>query len=80
MQMFNIDKYKACGGHSFSGSVVVILQEIRNDCPDLNEFQKQLVDMYLLEARLNGINQLGEDKKKFVQILRNLVDAKSHFR
>ena len=46
----------------------------------LDEFQQRLVDMYLLEARLNGIDLTVPDKKQFIELLGKLVEAKNHFR
>jgi len=46
----------------------------------LTDSQQRLIDMYLLEARLNGINLTGGDKKEFIQHLGKLVEAKNHFR
>jgi hypothetical protein len=36
--------------------------------------------MYLLEARLNGIEVTGIDRRKFMEFLRKLIDAKNHYR
>jgi hypothetical protein len=36
--------------------------------------------MYLLEARLNGIELSGIDRRKFMEFLRKLIDAKNHYR
>jgi len=46
---------------------------------NLNEFQQRLVDFYLLEARMNGIEKLGDDRKKFIQALHQLVEDKKVF-
>ena len=55
-------------------------QEVSADRERLNEFQCRLVDLYLLEAKLNGIDFTGIDRKKFLERLRQLVDSKNHFR
>ena len=50
------------------------------DAANLDKYQQRLVSMYLMEFRLNGVELTGDDKKKFVEFLGKLVDAKNHFR
>lgn len=56
------------------------MKEVKADSANLTQFQNRLVDMYLLEAKLNGIQLTGEDKKTFIQIIGKLVESKNHFR
>ena len=50
------------------------------DSRNLTEFQQRLVDMYLMECRLNGINLQGSDKKRFIQTMKVLTSEKFNFR
>jgi len=52
---------------------------VHADKANLNEFQQRLVDYYLHEARMNGIEMLGDDKKKFMQVLHQLLEDKRMF-
>jgi oligopeptidase A len=56
------------------------VKEVHADRQNLSEPQHRLVDMYLLEARLNGIELVSGDKKRFIEFLSKLVDAKNHYR
>lgn len=56
------------------------VKEVNADRGRLDEFQRRLVDMYLLEARLNGIDLSVPEKKQFIELLSKLVEAKNHFR
>ncbi|XP_041362646.1 probable cytosolic oligopeptidase A [Gigantopelta aegis] len=55
-------------------------KEVGADVENLTEFQQRLVDMYLLECRLNGINLQGSDKKRFIQTMKVLTMEKFNFR
>ncbi|ESN95279.1 hypothetical protein HELRODRAFT_193617 [Helobdella robusta] len=46
----------------------------------LDVHQRRLVDMYLLQSRLNGIELTGDEKKKFINHLIKLAELKNHFR
>jgi len=56
-----------------------VWQEVHADKANLNEFQQRLVDCYLNEARMNGIEKLGEDRKIFMQTLHQLLESKALF-
>lgn len=43
------------------------LKELNADRDKLNPYQQRLLDMYLLEARLNGIEMYGKDMRTFKQ-------------
>jgi len=49
------------------------------DKANLHEFQLRLVTYYLHEAKMNGIEVLGEDKKKFMHYLHLLIEDKRFF-
>jgi len=46
---------------------------------NLNEFQQRLVDYYLREGRMNGVETLGKDRTKFMELLHQLVEDKKMF-
>ncbi|XP_064619158.1 uncharacterized protein LOC135482749 [Lineus longissimus] len=56
------------------------VKEVNADRETLTESQQRLVDMYLLEGRLNGIEIKGSNKKRFVDTLRKLSVERGHFR
>ena len=56
------------------------VKEVNSERSKLTDAQRRLVDMYLLEARLNGIDLTGGDRKHFTQLLASLVQAKNQFR
>ncbi|KAL5018692.1 hypothetical protein ScPMuIL_004414 [Solemya velum] len=55
-------------------------KEVNADAANLTEFQQRLVQLYLLEGRLNGIELQGNDKKLFIETLRKLSEEKNNFR
>jgi len=57
----------------------VLLQEVQAESANLSEFQQRLVDFYLHEARTNGITLVGEDRKKFLATLHQLLEDKKFF-
>jgi len=57
----------------------VFLQEVQADKANLNEFQQRLADSYLHEAYVNGITMVGEDRKKFMATLHQLLEDKKFF-
>jgi hypothetical protein len=59
----------------------LILQEVKADSANLNEYQKRLVDFYLLTARHGGIELSGGDtKRRFVYQMMRLNESLTHFR
>ncbi|CAH1793755.1 unnamed protein product [Owenia fusiformis] len=56
------------------------VKELGADRSNLNNFQERLVDMYLLEARLNGIELQGTNRKRFVETLKKLSNERHNFR
>jgi len=57
----------------------LFLQEVHADKANLSEYQQRLVDYYLHEARMNGITIHGEERKKFMDTLHQLVEDKKFF-
>jgi len=57
----------------------VFLQEVQANKANLSEFQQRLVSYYLHEARINGIEKFGEDRKIFMQTLHQLAEDKKMF-
>jgi len=62
-----------------SCGMVLLSQEVHADKANLTEFQQRLVECYLHEAQMNGIEKLGEDRKIFMQILHQLLEDKRLF-
>jgi len=58
---------------------LLFLQEVHADKANLNEYQQRLVHYYLHEARMNGITIRGEERKKFLETLHQLVEDKKFF-
>jgi hypothetical protein len=56
------------------------VKEVSADREMLTDSQRRLVDMYLLEGRLNGIEIKGSIKKRFIETLRKLSLERGHFR
>lgn len=55
-------------------------QEVNADRSKLDSYQQQLVNLYLLEGHLNGIEISGSSRKKFIDILRKLTRERNTFR
>ncbi|GAB1603422.1 probable cytosolic oligopeptidase A [Argonauta hians] len=56
------------------------VKEVNADSSKLDFYQQQLVNLYLLEGRLNGIEVSGPNRKKFIDILRKLALERNNFR
>lgn len=56
-----------------------MLQEVKAS-KSLSESEGRLVDLYLLEGKLNGVELAEEDKTKFLQTLHQLSEHRSSFR
>ncbi|XP_064606141.1 uncharacterized protein LOC135471020 [Liolophura sinensis] len=56
------------------------VKEVHANRDNLTEFQRRLTEMYLLEARLNGVELVGSDRKRFMETLKRLSVERSNFR
>lgn len=61
-------------------SLPLFFQEVHANHANLTEFQRRLTEMYLLEARLNGVELVGSDRKRFMETLKRLSVERSNFR
>lgn len=56
------------------------VKEVSANSANLTDFQRRLVDLYLLEGRLNGIELHGNEKQRFVDTLKVLALERTNFR
>ncbi|GFO38354.1 oligopeptidase a [Plakobranchus ocellatus] len=55
-------------------------KEMEANSANLSEPQRRLVDLYLLEGRLNGMELAAADRRRLVEILKLISDEGSNFR
>lgn len=56
------------------------VKEVNADRDQLTRSQQRLIDLYLLEGQLNGIEVRGSNRKRFIDILHKLTEEKNAFR
>jgi len=52
---------------------------VNADRGNLTEYQQRLVDYYIHEARMNGTEALGGNRKNFMEVYHQLVEDKDLF-